>query len=293
MCKYQLPKNVCSDYKGYQQFIDIIKWLKDYNEQEISFDFSHNKWFEANLLAILGAILNMPQNLTNSYRFTNLSSWQRTTFTINRFLTHYGEVGRPGPKPTIMTYQKFQPDQDYEFSEYIKRELLAKRNFPGHTFSVGKKINESIFELFENARTHGRCDNIFTCGQFYPNKTPARIDVTIVDMGKTIKANVNEFLNGNLSGSEAIEWALKYGNTTKTGTNPGGLGLDIIFDFIKLNNGKIQIVSSDGYWEYRRGDIQTAIFNGFFPGTIANIEFNLDDKNYYLMKGEENLNDIF
>jgi hypothetical protein len=84
-----------------------------------------------------------------------------------------------------------------------------------------------------------------------------------------------------------------YGNTTKTGNISGGLGLDIIFDFIKLNNGKIQIISSDGYWEYRKGSVDTAIFDNFFPGTIANIEFNLDDSNIYALKEEISLNDIF
>jgi hypothetical protein len=30
-------------------------------------------------------------------------------------------------------------------------------------------------------------------------------------MGKTIKANVNAFLDKNMKGDEAIEWALQYG----------------------------------------------------------------------------------
>ena len=293
MQKYILPNSVASDFRGYQNLLDIIEWLENYEYEEIIFDFIRNTWFEANLLAVLGAILNMPSNVTNNYRFINLSDWQRTTFTNNRFLTHYGVPGRPGPKRSMITYQKFRPYEDSEFSDYIKKELLNKPNFPGHTLSVGKRINQSIFELFENARTHGNCENIFTCGQFFPKKTPPRIDMTIVDMGKTIKSNVNSFLNDSLTGSETIEWALKYGNTTKTGTNPGGLGLDFIFEFLKLNKGKIQIVSSDGYWEYRRGPIKKGLFKGVFPGTIANIEFNLDDQNYYLLKGEEDLDDIF
>lgn len=138
------------------------------------------------------------------------------------------------------------------------------------------------------------CKKIHTCGQYYPKKTPKRLDITIVDMGKTIKANVNEFLNETLKGNEAIEWALQYGNTTKTGNISGGLGLDIIFEFIKINEGKVQIVSSDGYWEYRKGKSYTSVFDNAFPGTIANIEFNLDDRSiYYLDQEDLSLNDIF
>jgi len=71
------------------------------------------------------------------------------------------------------------------------------------------------------------------------------------------------------------------------------LGLSIIFEFIELNKGKIQIVSSDGYWEYRKGETLKKDFNGIFPGTIANIEFNLDDRSSYRLKNEVSLDDIF
>ncbi|MGQ1945492.1 hypothetical protein ACT3CD_00140 [Geofilum sp. OHC36d9] len=47
-------------------------------------------------------------------------------------------------------------------------------------------------------------------------------------MGKTIKANVNEFLKADLSGDDAIKWTFKYGNTTKTKNVLGGLGLDYV-----------------------------------------------------------------
>ena len=121
--------------------------------------------------------------------------------------------------------------------------------------------------------------------------------MTIVDMGQSIKTNVNSFRKkfnkDDLSGSQAIEWALVKGNTTKTGNNPGGLGLDVIFEFIKLNKGKIQIVSADGYWEFIRGKTEAKLFDNDFPGTIANIEFNLDDSSYYQLKSEVSLDNIF
>jgi hypothetical protein len=117
--------------------------------------------------------------------------------------------------------------------------------------------------------------------------------MTIVDMGKTIKANVNDYLKTNLTGCDAIQWALVDGNTTKTGNVPGGLGLSIIFEFIKLNKGKVQIVSADGYWEYRKGETEYKLFENPFPGTIVNIEFNLDDSDYYQLVEEISLDDIF
>ena len=86
--------------------------------------------------------------------------------------------------------------------------------------------------MFENARTHGKCKNIHTCGQFYP--TRKKLHITIVDTGKTIVNNVNDFLNKGMSSSECINWAMETGNTTKVGNTPGGLGLGLIFEFINL-----------------------------------------------------------
>jgi CTP-dependent riboflavin kinase len=108
-----------------------------------------------------------------------------------------------------------------------------------------------------------------------------------------LKYNVNEYLKSNYSGAEAIEWAMKSGHTTKTGDVSGGLGLDIIFEFIKLNKGRIQIVSSDGYWEYYNDKMEKKLFANPFHGTIANIEFNLNDKSLYHLKEEIPLEDIF
>ena len=94
------------------------------------------------------------------------------------------------------------------------------------------------------------------------------------------------FLNEEIEGSDAIEWAMVKGNTTKLNTS-GGLGLAVIFEFIKLNRGKIQIVSADGYFEYRNDLVTKLKLNSYFNGTIVTIIFNLNDKNYYSLINEK------
>ena len=80
------------------------------------------------------------------------------------------------------------------------------------------------------------------------------------------------------------------GNTTKR--EVGGLGLGVIFEFIKLNKGKIHIVSSDGYYEFSNGQVITKRLTAPFGGTLINLSFNLNDKHYYWLK-EESLDNIF
>lgn len=109
---------------------------------------------------------------------------------------------------------------------------------------------------------------------------------TIVDKGVNIKQNVSNYLSQDIEASDAIEWAMVKGNTTKTGETSGGLGLAVIFNFIKLNRGKIQIISSDGFYEFKNGSVVKKQLNSIFEGTIVNIKFNLNDVNHYVLKEE-------
>lgn len=291
----KIGTSIGSDYGGYEQLISIYHQMKKYSSTTIYLDFSSNRWFEANLCAVLGAIGLLMEENEVKMSFSNMSNALIDILTRNGFIgsSQYLLGNHNG---TVVSFQRFRHDQDSAFNGYIKRELLSKPDFPKHSILLGKKITESIFEIFENARTHGKCEFIHTCGQYYPRKSPARLDITIVDIGQTIHKNVNDFHSSSkrFDACMAIDWAMKYGNTTKIGRT-GGLGLSLILEFIKLNNGVIQIVSSNGYWEYRGGRVRMNILKNNFPGTIVNIEFNFDDSCSYQLKSEANLtmNDIF
>lgn len=286
-----VPVTIPSTLDGYNHLISLYYQLQDSNKTNATLDFEYTNWFEANLTSVLGAIVSYFKDQERIIEFKNLSPILNNVFERNGFLESFGGIKIPDNNDTIISYKKYTPYADIEFIDYIQAELLSKPDFPKHSRLLGKKITESIFELFENARTHGQCKYIFTCGQYYPR--PKKLDFTIVDLGITIKSNVSTYLQVELSGHEAIDWAMKYGNTTKTGEVSGGLGLDIIFEFVKLNNGKIQIVSSDGYWEFRNGETQFVSLPKPFLGTIVNIEFNLDDNASYVLKQEVSLDNIF
>ena len=52
-------------------------------------------------------------------------------------------------------------------------------------------------------------------GSFFPKDPKKPLHFTIVDRGVTIKENVSSFLETEISGGEAIQWAMVSGNTTK------------------------------------------------------------------------------
>ena len=289
----KIDRNIRSNFAGYNVLINLFHKINEHSGEDIHLDFTENYWFEGNLSAILGAIRFFVEEQGKSIKFNNLSPILDDVLHRNDFFSQYGRDPKIDAKASVISFKKFTKDEHVEFMTYLKNELLSKSDFPKHSQMLGKRIIENIFELFENARTHGNCKYIYTCGQHYPNQKKNRLDITIVDLGSTIKRNVNEYQNTNLSGSETIEWAMKLGNTTKTGDTPGGFGLGILFEFIKLNLGKIQIASADGYWEFKKENIEKGLFECSFPGTIVNIEFNLNDTNSYKLSKEISLDGLF
>jgi len=286
----KIPVDIRSRYDGFLILIDAFFQAHRVTNSTIYIDFQDVNFFDANLCALLGAYIEIFKKANNSVKIINLKNSINIIFRKNEFMNEFNEKAIEDIHSTSIKYKKFQPLDENEFKFYIKNELLGKNDFPSHSIILGQKIIENIFELYENARTHGRCEYIHTCGQYFPKHESKPLRFTIVDRGKNIKENVNDYLADKgglpLSGSDAIEWAVKKGNTTKSGTIPGGLGLDVIFQFIKLNKGKIQIISSDGYWEYKNDYIDRRKLSGTFDGTIANLEFNLNDINHYSMSDE-------
>lgn len=288
--KIILPNKLSSDYAGFSFLAKLSSQLGGLMLQNIELSFEHNTWFEANLCAVLGAIINKSQANLNDFTFTNMQPLQKNIMSRNHFLASFGGVKIEDGFNTTIKYRKSKISDEKLIHEYLFRELLGKEEFPKLSIGLKKEIERSIFEIYSNAIIHGGSENIYSCGQHFPNKIPARVDFTIVNMGITIKENVSNFLKIDIAGKEAIVWAANEHNTTKPKEEniPGGLGLKIIQQFAKLNNGKIQIVSDNGYWQFTPKGITSNTIPYSFKGTIVNMEFNLDDKaSYYLISEQD------
>lgn len=70
--KYEFPQNIRSSFEGYNVFIDFYNKTDDIFFDEIILDLKNTTWIEANLSAILGAILNKIENELNDVKIINL-----------------------------------------------------------------------------------------------------------------------------------------------------------------------------------------------------------------------------
>jgi hypothetical protein len=236
---------------------------------------------------VIGAMADNLSKQNNKIRMTNLRIEHIKLFRKNYFLCSFGQPPLKDTYNSTVKYKKFETSDATSFDEYLESDLLSKNDFPKASTLLRKKIRESSIEIIDNAVSHGNCPNIFTCGQYYRGFRDKRLDFTIVDVGRTIRKNIRDyFKDQTIKGNQAIEWAVEKGHTTKTGNIPGGLGFSLIREFLQINKGKIQIISADGFWEEKEQNIHSTQMDGFFYGTIVNLEFNLNDKSYYYLKSE-------
>jgi len=288
---YQL-NNIHNNVDGYNQLIKLYEEYKDDILEDIEIELI--QWFNANLSALLGGILDKIKNDgLNNIEFTSITSEIQKILQKNGFLSFYGYDKVYDTYHTTIEYKKLKPSDSRYFNLYLEDDLLTRSEFPNMSDAVHEKINESIQEMFVNAQIHSETEFIYTCGQFFPRDN--KLNFTIVDTGigfaKRIKKNLGETINP----INAIKWAMIDGNTTKQGVS-GGLGLALLKEFITLNKGKIQIISGNAFYELYNNSERVQILNNYFDGSVVSMTFKTDDNKTYRFVSEDketDINDIF
>jgi len=288
--EYYLP-TIRSDKEGFTDLARLRDVLSESIDDELIIDFSKCAFFDANMAASLKVVLEILTDQSKHILIKRLPSKIENILRKNHFLCEYGYPSIVDTNQTTLPYQCFQFSSPHEFDQYLNIHLSGK-GIPGMSPMLNKKFRQSIFEIFENCAKHSNSNKgVFVCGQFYPQQS--RLDLTISDVGIGIRTNVRRFLNKQVSSVNALRWAIQRGHTTKISSQPGGLGLALLQEFINHNHGKIQIISRQGYYEFSKGKAIFAKLGADFPGTTINLEINTKDTNSYCLSSEISSEDIF
>ena len=283
---------VRSDCAGFNSIAHIAEQSHEAFSDSVEVDFSSCDFFEANMVAPLYVVVARLRDELNDVSLINLKPALETILRKNHFLTRFQKTVLIDANQTTVPFKIFKLQAGEQFFEYLESCMYGK-GIPAMSATLTKRFQQSLFEIFQNAAIHSKSESgIFTCGQFFPQMH--RLDFTIADAGMGIRDNVRQYTgNVKMNSCAAIEWALTEGNTTKTGNQPGGLGLKLLKDFIRINKGKLQIVSRFGCYEFSASGDSCRKLDHDFPGTCVNIEINTQDKNSYYLKFELSSNDIF
>ncbi len=277
---------------GFAELVDLAAQAERCFLEQIEIDMAGASWFDADMCAAFGALLYRFGHNLNTVRLLNIPNLVEQILSKNAFLSSYGRKPIPDTWGTTIPYQRFETKDERYFASYIERELVQRPEIPAMSPRLLKKFRESIFEIFSNAVIHSETElGIFSCGQFYPKKN--LLVFSVADLGIGIPGNVKKKIGSQLLPERAIACAVDGRFTTKSGPIPGGLGLKLLSDFIRLNKGAFVIVSDKGYWELRRGQTLTDKFRNAFPGTVVTIEINTADTHSYALRSEISPSEVF
>jgi len=286
--KAELSGLIRSTFDGFQALVRLYYQMKACDDPILEIDMSRLTWFDANMCAALGAVLYPFQAGGRAIVPSGMNPRIEEVLQRNGFLLSLGanSTKRADTYRTTIEYRRFERKETQAFKQYVAKHFVGKR-LPEMSSALQARFRESISEVFENAVDHSSTKlGIFACGQLFPRQK--RLDFSIADRGVGIRANIQRHTELNLSPEEAIAWALDGENTTRPrrAGKPGGLGLKLIRQFIKSNDGRLQIISDAGYGSFGANDVEQETFEAPFPGTVVNIEINTADTSKYYLASE-------
>lgn len=264
-----------TSFRGFNKLANFYHLAKQYSKENISLDFYEMKWFDANLSAVLAAML-YKLSIENRLTFSTDLQFIKDKFDVlirNQFFINDGTIG--DSEESTLPLMGFKPNEKDKFISCIDT-LLNHRGLPKIDLHKQEKLKLDLIEILCNINLHARTSNpFFICGQYYPKL--GYFILTITDLGVGFLPPINEFTKGTItSNKEAISWAL-LGNSSKSDHTPGGLGIKGIYEYCKTHNGIFNIITGDCCWG---NNYEQTVYRGFveidypFCGTTINLFFN-------------------
>jgi ATP-binding region, ATPase family protein len=273
----KLPKKINSTYECITllnfQFVSIITKVNGFDE--IRFDFTNLKWIDAEMTVVLAMMIEISLLTCDSVtvEIDNLDDNVKTILRKNNFFPLYGiDSALFDTYDTTINFFAENPSKDRLIYEYIHEEVFKSI---GGSISDNflKEVSYCIFELVHNIIDHSDSDRVYICGQSYPKKGFLRLAIS--DKGVGIPALIKQRNPHIQKDTEAVEWALGEGNTTKIGRE-GGIGLYSIRDKL-LNRGSLKVISNQAFYQINsNGSIIEKTLSERFRGTLIILEFDIN-----------------
>ncbi len=276
---------------------DFIKLFAIYDsirncQEDVCFKFSRCRFLRPNAVAFLGGLARTIEadSRTVTFDWDSLTSNAvKANLCQNGFARMFGFHIQEGKGHSI-PYREDTEENMNSIMDYLTDYWLG-RGWVHVTDNVQNAIVGRMWEIYINAFEHSNSAiGVFSCGQHFKNDNALLLSV--VDFGLGIPANIRKFISqhddraSELSSDDCLRWAFRRGSTTKK--ELGGLGLDLLKDFVQVNQGKLEIYSNDGYAIIDHNGERYSNILSSFEGTIVHITLQCDE-NLYRFADEESL----
>ena len=246
-----LAINIPTINDGRSDFIVLANIWRDVMSKgkgaEVLFKFSSCNFLRPNAVVFLGALARLIEYFGGKPTFVveTMKPHISTNLLQNGFAYAMGADTHPWQGNSI-PYQEFGHNDINRIVNNLKNEWLG-RDWVNISNTLKNEIAGQMSEIYINSFEHSKTlIGVSSCGQHFPNRR--ELVLAVADFGVGIPSNVRSSVDDRLSGAETMRWAFTRGNTTaKQIYGPRGMGLDLLKEFVRLNGGKLEIYSHDGY----------------------------------------------
>lgn len=272
MISYKFNGKVNTDFKGYSALLDFYHFSNKYKNCCITIDWGSLEALDANLSAILCAMMHKLKKDNGLSFFLDVKQLQGglSVFWRNRFAKYIlkSEKEPVDERGSTIPLKAFKVEHYDGYCSYIEKELLQHRGVDLMRFKDKEKVKDSYLELFNNYEIHSETSEpILCCGQFFPGA--GELKFTMVDLGTGFLKKIAEYTKNTEKIEkcvEAIQWAIR-GGSTKTKAK-GGTGLKKMLFYCMSSSSAIHIISDNTYWMYDKTITNHYITQPFTGTTI-------------------------
>jgi hypothetical protein len=279
----QIPR--LNDYPSdFKKLFTIWNQVNDYN-QDIRFDFSRCAFLRPNAVAFLGGLARLVESRMGKVIFdwsTLRESWVRTTIRQNGFASAFGDLSA-SKDGNCIPYREDRTMDMNGIMDYLTYNWIGKG-----WVHVSNRLRDAVagrmWEIYSNAFEHSDTGiGVYSCGQHFPEQDT--LVLSVVDFGQGIPAKIRNFVGNDprapgLPADACLRWAFKRGKSTCTEGVARGLGLDLLKEFVQLNEGKLEVYSNEGYAIIDKNGERYENRSISFEGTIVHITLRCDEKLY-------------
>jgi anti-sigma regulatory factor (Ser/Thr protein kinase) len=259
-----IPQKISNNFQGVIFFTEMYQNTKNCYGEEIILNFEETKVFESNLFSALGCIIATLEKKKNKLRLVGIQESISNLFKSKNLVNG---AARKDLWKHLVKCHIFTNSNEEALSEYLETKVFPERADVKLNQHLKMAIQLCVAELFRNAFAHSGCKEVFISHYFSVyNK---KLFITIVNKGKSIPD-----LFSDKSGLKSMEWVVQNGTTT-AGTKHKGIGLYTIRQFVKQNQGKIQIMSGKSVWKQVKHRTFSKEYIKAFPGSLITLEFNI------------------
>lgn len=273
--------------QDFARLFEIWGETNDYFE-DVHFDFSQCRFLRPNAVAFLGGLARLIESRLGKVVF-DWNSMQDQAVMTN--LCQNGFAGTfsypsPGWDGNSIPYREEETLDMNGIMDYLTYNWIGKG-----WVQVSDRLRDAIvgrmWEIYSNAFEHSGTEiGVFSCGQHFWRQND--LILSVVDFGQGIPTNVRSFLRqhvdeelvSKVSGSACMQWAFERGNSTCKAGVARGLGLDLLKEFVRINEGKLEIYSNDGYAIIDKDGEKYENRTLAFEGTMVHITLRCDENLY-------------